>query len=312
MHTVSEMVGSGKIPRIGVHTPLQHTTVAELLPLWRDVDAAGFGWISVWDHFRPVAGAGPNLEAIAMHATLAAVTERVRVGCLVYSAGYRPPAVLAAAMATIDQVSGGRAVMGLGAGYLEQEYGAYGFEFEPPAVRVERLDSTLGVVRSLLAGGPVDHADRFTTLCGAIVDPGPVQSPLPIWIGGGGERRTIPLAARSADGWNVPMATLEDFARKSDLLTRHALAAGRDPDTVVRSVNLGWCPDADRIPQRFGPNWERLLPSVLHGDADRVVERILAYGEAGADWVMLSLRAPLDEARDEVAWFADHVLPELS
>src|SRR5436305_3390170 len=110
--------------RFGVHTGLQHTSIGELQVLWRRIEELGFDWISIWDHFYAADGSGnPHcLEAIASHAALAATTERVTCGSLVYSAGYRHPAVLANAMATLDQLSAGRIVLGLGAGWAQQEY----------------------------------------------------------------------------------------------------------------------------------------------------------------------------------------------
>jgi len=114
-------------PRFGVHTGLQHTSIDDLQSLWRRIEELGFDWISIWDHFYAADASGdPHcLEAITAHTTLAATTERVTCGSLVYSAGYRHPAVLANAMATLDQVARGRTVLGLGGGWLQGEYDAY-------------------------------------------------------------------------------------------------------------------------------------------------------------------------------------------
>lgn len=295
--------------RIGVHTPLQGAGVAELLDVWVTIERLGFDWISVWDHFTPVSVGGSNLEAVAMHAALAMATTRVEVGCLVYSAGYRSPAVLAAAASTIDHLSGGRAVLGLGAGYLEREYDSFGVPFEPAPARIDRLESTVRAVRALLTGDPVDHHDDYVTLSGAVIDPTPVRSPLPIWIGGGGEQRILPLAGRLADGWNVPMATLEDFTRKSAIVSDHAERSGRDPAAVARSVNLGLCWDETQIPERFGANWERLRPAILTGSTEQVLDAVGSYVMAGADWIILSMRPPI--VADELERFASDILPAL-
>src|SRR5512132_2863866 len=113
--------------RFGVHTGLQHTSIAELRDLWHRIEDHGFEWISIWDHFYSADNTGnPHcLEAVASHAALAASTEKVRCGSLVYSVGYRHPAVIANAMATIDHLSGGRADLGLGAGWSQLEYDVY-------------------------------------------------------------------------------------------------------------------------------------------------------------------------------------------
>src|SRR5689334_906332 len=138
--------------RFGVHAGLQHTSIADLTDLWKSIERYGFDWISIWDHFYAADNSGdPHcLEAIAAHTARAAVTDRVVCGSLVYSAGYRHPAVLANAIATIDQVADGRVVLGLGAGWLENEYRAYGLHFGTPGERLRMLNEYVQCVRGLL------------------------------------------------------------------------------------------------------------------------------------------------------------------
>ena len=126
--------------RFGVHTGLQHTSIDDLQSLWRRIEELGFDWISIWDHFYAADASGdPHcLEAITAHTALAATTERVTCGSLVYSAGYRHPAVLANAMATLDQVARGRTVLGLGGGWLQGEYDAYGLHYGSPGERLRK------------------------------------------------------------------------------------------------------------------------------------------------------------------------------
>jgi alkanesulfonate monooxygenase SsuD/methylene tetrahydromethanopterin reductase-like flavin-dependent oxidoreductase (luciferase family) len=295
--------------RFGVQTALQHTTPEELRRVWRRAEGAGFDWISVWDHFYAVGGGTHCLEAVSMHTLLAAETTRVQVGGLVYSVGYRSVPVLAKSLATIDQIAGGRAVLGLGAGYLQAEYDAFGLPFPGPGERLDQLAETVAALRALFAGRAVTQQGRYVELRDAVCDPPPARADLPIWIGGGGEQRTIPLAARVADGWNVPMATLEDFTRKCGLLRRSAEAAGRDPASVASSVGVGLCFDATLVGERFGARAELLRPAILTGTDDEVTERVAAYGRAGADWLFVSLRAPFDT--DELDRFAERVVPEL-
>src|SRR6478609_11156722 len=137
--------------RFGVHTGLQNTTVEELRALWTRIESLGFDWISIWDHFYAADASGTNcLEAVASHAALACTTQRVRCGSLVYCAGYRHPAVLANALATIDHLSGGRADFGLGAGWAVNEYQAYGIPFPSAGQRLDLLEEAVQCVRSLL------------------------------------------------------------------------------------------------------------------------------------------------------------------
>ncbi|MFZ9697058.1 MAG: LLM class flavin-dependent oxidoreductase [Ilumatobacteraceae bacterium] len=289
--------------RFGIHTPLQHVTIDRLKLLWATADESGFDWISVWDHFVPVTPQtsptigdmttrdGDNHEAVAMHATLALTTRRARVGCLVYNVSYRPPAVIAKAAATIDHLSGGRAVVGLGAGYLEHEYAKFGFDFPSAVDRSTLLAASTRQIRRLLDD---------------IVRPAPIQERLPIIIGGGGEQRTIPTTAAIADGWNLAMPTLDDFARKNAALTRHAEMIDRDPAIIERTVSLGLCFEESDLPQRFGARWETLRPAVLVGSTQQVVDKVAAYHAAGADTIILSLRYPYDTA--EVERFALDVM----
>src|SRR6059036_2660636 len=128
--------------KFGVHAGLQHTSIPELRDLWGRIEQLGFDWISIWDHFYAADASGdPHcLEAIASHAALAASTSCVTCGSLVYSAGYRHPAVLANAIATLDQVAAGRVVLGLGGGWLKNEYDAYGMPFGTPGERLRMLE----------------------------------------------------------------------------------------------------------------------------------------------------------------------------
>jgi alkanesulfonate monooxygenase SsuD/methylene tetrahydromethanopterin reductase-like flavin-dependent oxidoreductase (luciferase family) len=262
-----------------------------LRDLWQAADNLGYGWISVWDHFVPVLGDGDNHEAVTMHAALALSTRQARVGCLVYNTGYRSAAVLAKAASTLDHLSDGRAVIGLGAGYLQREYEQFGIPFGTPAQRSDLLASSTHDVRRLLD---------------SVVQPRPLQRKLPLWIGGGGERRTLPLTAHSADGWNIPMASPGDWARKNALLSRLVAEAGRAQDDVERSVSVGLCFDESDISQRFGPNWPQLRPSILTGSPDNMIEHIGSYVAAGADTIILSLRPPYSV--DDIERFAKEVM----
>lgn len=296
--------------RFGVQTALSNTTPEELVPLWRRIEELGFGWISVWDHFHAVGGGTRNVEAVSAHTALALATSRVRCGGLVYSVGYRPLAAVANAAAAIDRWSGGRVTLGLGAGYLADEYAAWGLDFPPAGERLDRLEDWIVALRRLFAGEAVTVEGHHVRLRDAVCDPPPIQPALPIWVGGGGERRTLPLAGRLADGWNVPMATVDDFRRKAAVVAGAAADAGRDPAAVERSVGVGLCWDERRLPERFGARHQVLRPAILTGSTDEVLERVAAYRDAGADWLFVSLRAPFD--LDEVERFATEIVPALS
>jgi F420-dependent oxidoreductase-like protein len=288
---------SGEMTRFGVHTGLQHTTADELRLLWKRIEALGFDWISVWDHFYGATGNPEDaacLEAVAMHAALACETERVKCGALVYSIGYRHPAVLAKAITAIDLISGGRAAMGIGAGWAEIEYQAYGLDFPPVATRMDQLEEGVAVLRGLLHDEETTFEGTWFRVRAARNEPRPIQPRLPIWVGGGGEKRTLRVAARFADGWNVPFVSPETFAAKRDVLHRHCADAGRDPAEITCAVNVGLAWDEESLRRQFGAITDFVRPGVLVGSVDEVVDRIGAYETAGADQVNLSVRAPFD------------------
>jgi len=281
----------------GVHTGLQHTTPDELRGVWRRVEALGFEWISIWDHFYGATGRPDDaacLEAVSMHAALACETERVRCGCLVYSIGYRHPAVLAKAITAIDLLSGGRAAMGIGAGWAEVEYEAYGIDFPSVGTRMDQLEEGIGVIRGLLHERATTFEGRWFQARDARNEPRPVQAQIPIWVGGGGEKRTLRIAARHADGWNVPFVSPETFAHKRDVLGGHCADVGRDPAEIVCAVNVGLAWTEESLRQQFGAIAQRVRPGVLGGSVDEVVDRIGEYTTAGADQVNIALRAPFD------------------
>jgi F420-dependent oxidoreductase-like protein len=298
--------------RFGVHAGLQNTTTGELGDLWRQIEDRGFDWISVWDHFyaADATGGAVCLEAVATHAALALTTERVRCGSLVYSVGYRHPAVLANAIATIDQLSGGRVTLGLGAGWHQGEYDAYGIPYPSPGVRLRQLDESIQCIRGLLTEESTTFAGEFFTLTDARCEPKPVQSRLPIWVGGGGERVTLRIAAQHADGWNIPFVPPDEFARKEGVLADHCERVGRDPAEITKAVNVGLAWREGDLTEQFGGLANYVRPGILTGSVQEVIDRVGAYRDAGAEWLNLALRAPFD--RDGLDRFAAEVLPAFS
>lgn len=280
----------------GVHAGLQNTTMADLIGVWKRVEQLGFGWISVWDHFyaADLTGGADCHEAVAAHAALACHTERVRVGCLVYCAGYRHPAVLAKAIATIDHLAGGRADIGLGAGWSQLEYQAYGIPFPSAGTRLDILEEAAACVRGLLRDETTTFTGEHFQLTDARCEPRPVQAALPVWIGGGGEKRTLRIAARYADGWNVPFISPDDFARKRAILDRHCEEAGRDPAEIRNAVNVGLAWDDADIEPQFGRLRMAVEPGLLRHSEEEVRDKIGRYVEAGADQINISIRAPWD------------------
>jgi len=281
----------------GVHTGPASTSVAELESLWARIEELPFEWISIWDHFHAADGRSTScFEAVAVHMALAMRTTRVRCGSLVYCAAFRHPSILANAVAAIDQFSGGRCEVGLGAGWDEPEFAANGIQFRSAGERLDHLDEYARVLKLLLGGRPVDFGGRWFHLDSAICDPPPVQSPLPLWIGGGGEKRTLRIVAAHADGWNVPFISPEQYAHKNEVLDTHCADLGRDPSSVRRSVNVGVAPDRESLERQFGEIADFVSPGVLMGSTAEMVEGIGRFVDAGAQQINVALRAPYEVA----------------
>ena len=228
------------------------------------------GWYGVWlaDHYMPNTGdttpaRGDVYECWALLPALAAVTERVRIGTLVSPTSIHHPALLAKRAATIDQLSGGRFVLGLGAGWQLNEHHAYGIELEPPGKRVSRFEEAITIVRSMLADDTTTFSGEFYNFIDAPADPKPVQAPLPLLVGTRGPRM-LRITARHANEWNTWHAP--DLADRIQALAQACEKTGRDPATMWRSVNalidLGGSAPSGRTLGRLSPAAHRSARAV--------------------------------------------------
>jgi F420-dependent oxidoreductase-like protein len=210
-----------------------------LVEALRAAEQCGFDFISVPDHLaQNRIGGGPlapMFEAYTLLGSLAMVTERVRLAALVSPITFRPPAVLAKAVCTLDVASGGRAVLGVGAGWDQSEHEAYGIPFPSVRERMDRLDETLSVCRAMFSERQSSFSGRHYSITDAPSSPLPQSGHLPILVGGGGERRTLRLAAQHADVCNVS-GDAETVRHKLEVLEQHCAAVGRDPKELTKTV----------------------------------------------------------------------------
>ncbi len=307
----------------GIHLVQQNTTIEECRQLWRWADTAGFTWVDVSDHFyeSPMTEKrGPYLECLASLAALAIDTENVRVGTCVLAMDYRHPAVLANALATIDHLADGRFDVGLGAGWNVQEYEAYGIPFDRIGQRMDRLEEGIHVLRALWEKPEANYSGKYFRLDDALCEPKPLQDRVPIWIGGVGERRTLQLVARYADGWNAPYLTVDDWQRLSGVLDEWCERVDRDPSEIQRDVNLSFhlaANESDRpraqahFEQVFGPAGDAFRQrGAIVGTPAEAVDMLADYADAGVDRVNITLRPPWDWGALRV--FSNGVIPELS
>lgn len=284
----------------------------EILQLTQHGEATG--WDGVWlaDHFMPNTGdaqpdGGSMFECWTLLAALAASTERLRLGSLVCSTTYRHPAVMANMAAALDQVSGGRLILGLGAGWQLNEHAAYGITLPPIRERIDRFDEAVQVVLGLLRQQQTTFDGRFFTVTEAPNEPKPVQDKLPLLIGAKGEKRTMRIAAQYADEWNA-WTTPDEMTRLRDVLHRHCDDLGRDPAEIriTTQAMLFLSTDEAWLATKRARSTGR--PEII-GTPAEVVETVAAYREAGVDelivpdWTMASLerrKEAFDLFREEV------------
>jgi alkanesulfonate monooxygenase SsuD/methylene tetrahydromethanopterin reductase-like flavin-dependent oxidoreductase (luciferase family) len=278
----------------GIATAPQQVTYHDVQRVWREADAIGeieHAWL--FDHLLPIAGdqKGPIFEGWTLLSALAAQTERLRLGLLVTSNRFRPPAMLAKIAATVDIVSGGRLDFGIGAGsrtsipWARREYDANGLPYHDAAYAVGSLGEACTVIRRLWTDDePFDYDGTYIHLTGAYCNPKPVQRPYPPIVIGGAASATLRVVAEHADVWNVPSLDADGLVSRSALLDRFCTEIGRDPAEITRSV----------------------IQPVSYDDPGGTRDSIAAAVEAGFRHVVLSLPAPYP---DHVArWVADEIV----
>ncbi len=258
---------------------------SEVLDLARMADADG--WYGMWtaDHYMPNTGSesiqpGDVHECWAMLPAIAAVTDRIRVGPLVSPTSVHHPAVLANRAATIDHLSNGRMVLGIGAGWQINEHRAYGIELQEPGPRVTRFDEAIQIIRSLLNDERTDFHGEYYDITDAPADPKPVQSPLPILVGTGSPRM-LRITARHADEWNTWGGP--DMASGAlDKLHTACEDVGRDPSTIRKSAQaLVFISDDAELAENIENGG--MGPRSIVGSTDALVEQLGRYGELGFD-----------------------------
>ena len=256
--------------------------------LARAAETAGFDLVTVMDHFYQIAGVGPEennmLEAYSTLAGIAARTERVHLGTLVSGVTYRNPALLAKTVTTLDTISGGRAVLGLGAAWNESEHRGYGFDFPPIGERMDRLDEALTICRLMFTEERPSFEGKHYRIEQALNHPRPIQPGGPkILVGGGGERRTLLIAAKHADMTHWFAGSLETLRHKTGVLEAHCETVGRDPKTITKTMGSPVLPvaserDAKLALEQIAPERRALLTP---GTPEQSAERLSAYVEAG-------------------------------
>jgi len=285
--------------RFGIFTGMGNTTWDTVLDLWRHAAASGWDAACVTDHFMPNTPdrVGDTMECWTTLAALAAVVPTMRLGTIVSGNTYRHPAVLAKMATTLDQISGGRLQLGIGSGSLEDEHTRVGMDWGTFAERSARLGETLEILRQAFADERIDFAGKHFTVRDMPIKPGPVRQPRPpIIVGGVGEKYTLPLVARFADVWNVPTYALGELEHKTAVLRSICADIGRDPDTIVLSIEavMALAPDDESLPRvralaekRFGIPAFGLHEGGLIGTPPAIIDRLHQLQELGFGQIVL-------------------------
>ena len=309
-----ELKASLQIPRFtyeGVAPEDQFERVAAVAGA---AEESGFDAVFVMDHFWQLAMLGPPewdmFDGYTLLAALAARTNRVKLGTLVTGVTYRNPAHLAKIVTNLDVISKGRAVLGIGAAWFEEEHRALGFAFPPVRERFERLEDALHICKAMFTEDRPSYAGRHHSIEGAFNVPRPITpGGPPVLIGGGGERRTLRLVAELADAWNVPCAK-DELPGKLEVLARHCADVGRDPGTVTKTWlgSLVIAPTHEEAVAKLegmlaARGFDRsalddpavrafVLGRFVVGDPDEVGEQVAELRAGGLDGVVFNL--PLD------------------
>jgi alkanesulfonate monooxygenase SsuD/methylene tetrahydromethanopterin reductase-like flavin-dependent oxidoreductase (luciferase family) len=281
----------------------QYTDWAALREAGIRADGLGYDSIWTWDHLYPIVGSddGPILEGWMTLAAWAEATEHAQIGLMVGANPFRNPALVAKMATTLDHISGGRAILGIGAAWFETEHRAYGFDFgDSPGERLRWLEEAAQIMRGMLHGEE-PSGSRYYTTKNVRNDPPPVQDRLPLLIGGGGERKTLRIVARYADACNVG-GGFDNVKRKDEILRRHCADVGRDESEIERTVGMGMCiirddPDeAERVAQSIFERNGDAEPwkNQLVGTPDQVAERMRPYLGIGFRHFIIGFPSPYD------------------
>jgi F420-dependent oxidoreductase-like protein len=282
----------------------QRTTWPEYRESALAAEAAGWDSIWTWDHLLAIQGPWqqPIHEGWTLLTGVAAITERVRVGLMVGANTFRNPGLTTKIAATLDHVSNGRAILGIGGAWFEREHEAFGIDFGASVgERLDRLEEAVPLIRRLLDGELVNHQGRFYTFVDALIEPRPIQAHLPILVGGSGPKKTLRTVARHADGWNTSgdVDTLRGYL---EILADHCAHAGRDMSTIEKTLSFPTI-IRDRVEDAEAVRATQLAFNgiedgggvpVLIGSPALIAETLQPYRELGFSTVISRMPAPFD------------------
>ncbi len=303
--------------KLGVLILPQYTAWQPMIDAAASADQLRYDSIWTWDHLYPIVGSpdGPIFEGYLTLAGMAAATDRATLGLMVGANTFRNPALTAKMATTLDHLSGGRAVLGIGGAWFETEHEAYGIDFGSGfGERLDRLDEAVEVMRSMLDGRPVSARGEHYRSRDVRNDPPPVQERLPILIGGGGEKKTLRTVARFADAWNIG-GSPDEVRRKDEVLRRWCDEVGRDESEIERTYQGGAVvlraneEEARRAADEVGRANGGWKGPGFAGTSEQLIDRYAPYLDLGFRHIYIDFPAPFD--RETLERVAREVRPAL-
>jgi F420-dependent oxidoreductase-like protein len=307
--------------RFGIQSPQQNAQWTDLRGLWQKADMWGYDSLWIFDHFYPIMGAdpaGPCMEGWTVLSALSQQTSRARIGALVNGNLYRNPCITAKMAATLDHLSGGRFVMGIGAGWYELEHNSFGIDFKTIGGRLRALDEACQIIKGMFAHDKFSLHGRNYHVTDAVCTPKPLQKPHPpMMIAGTGEKVLLKIVAKYGDLWNSG-GSAERMGHLIAVLNSHCEAIGRDGDEIEKTVITSLCYRAGaqrekevmaRAAATSRGTLQEARKNVLIGGADECLETIERYRRVGVTHFIFSMTPPYFE--DEIQGFAEDVMPKV-
>jgi alkanesulfonate monooxygenase SsuD/methylene tetrahydromethanopterin reductase-like flavin-dependent oxidoreductase (luciferase family) len=303
--------------KVGVLPWGQRTDWPSLLEVGRRADELGYDSLWTWDHLYPIQGdwRGPIFEGYLTLAGWAGVTSRATVGLMVGANPFRNPALTAKMVTTLDHMSGGRAILGIGGAWFGREHEAFGLDFGSGfGERLDWLDEAVQVMRAMLRGEEATATGPHYRVRAARNDPPPIQARLPILIGGDGERKTLRTVAKYADAWNTG-GDIEFVRHKDEVLRRWCLEVGRDESEIERTLGLGLViirddpAEAERVDAGFRAHHPGYSETPRTGTAEEIAASLVPYVQLGFRHIFFDAPAPFDD--ETIERFVGEVKPML-
>jgi F420-dependent oxidoreductase-like protein len=307
--------------RFGVQTAQQNIEWEKLRSFWAKADGWGYDSLWVFDHFYPIFSPNPAascFEGWTLLSALSQNTKRARIGALVNGNTYRNPTLTAKMAATLDNVSGGRLNLGLGAGWFEAEHRSLGFDFKTIPGRLQALDESCQIIKGMFTQEKTTLKGKHYNVVDAVCNPKPMQKNLPLMIGGHGEKVLLKIVARYADMWNMGNADAAEMKRLIGVIERHGDTVGRNADEIEKTLMLANCYKAPKqreetlssmVGMMAQTTPERARDRMIIGSKQECVDKLEGYIKAGVTHFIFMHNPPIT-AEEDIQAFAEDIIPQ--